>query len=197
MLELARVLKQCRFEKSILFIGLNLEEQKVEGEKGSPSLRGSRALAKTAREQGWEIEGVVNFDTIAYAGDEIIQQAIKNIPVEIPKVGNFIAVVGNEISTKMVKIFGGVIEQFQIPLPYVPLIAPGNGEILPDARRSDHAPFWDIGAPAITLTNTANYRTPHYHQPSDTLNTLNLPFATEVCRAGGGLVFEMACIENS
>lgn len=197
MLELARVLKQCRFEKSILFIGVNLEEQKVDGEKGSPILRGSRALATTAKEQGWEIEGVVNFETIAYAGNEIIQHAPENMPFEMPKMGNFIAVVGNENSTEMVKSYVRVIEQHQIPLPYLPLVVPGNGEILPDSRRSDHASFWDIGAPAIMLTNTANFRTPHYHQPSDTLNTLNLPFATEVCRAGGGLVFEMACIESS
>lgn len=197
MLELARVLKPCRFEKSVLFIGVNLEERKVAGDKGSPILRGSRALATTAKEQGWEIEGVVNFETIAYAGDEVIQHTPENIPVEMPKVGNFIAVVGNENSTEMVKSFVRVIEQYQLPLPYVPLIVPGNGEIIPDTRRSDHASFWDIGAPAIMLTNTADFRTPHYHQPSDTLDTLNLPFATEVSRAAAGLVFEMACIASS
>lgn len=192
MLEIGRMLTQYTFERSILFIGVNLEEQKVDGEKDSPVLRGSTAFAKTAKEQSWEIDGVVNFETIAYAGDEIVQKSPENLPFEIPNVGNFIAVVGNEKSAEMVKKYGEVIEQYQIPLPYLPLVVPGNGEMLPDTRRSDHAPFWDMGIPAIMLTNTANFRTPHYHQASDTLETLNLPFATKVCRAGGGLVCEMA-----
>lgn len=194
MLELGRVLKRYKFEKSILFIGVNLEE---DGENGLPGLRGSTALASTAKEQGWLIEGVVNFDTIAYAGEDIIQRTPDNIPVGMqgmPEVGNFIAVIGNENSGEMVKNYVGVIKQYQIPLPNFPLVIPGNGELLPDIRRSDHAPFWDIGSPAIMITNTANFRTPHYHQASDTLDTLNLPFTTEVCRAGGGLVCEMACI---
>lgn len=194
MLELGRVLKRYKFEKSILFVGANLEE---DGENGLPGLRGSTALASTAKKQGWLIEGVVNFDTIAYAGEDIIQRTPDNIPVGMqgmPEVGNFIAVIGNENSGEMVKNYIGAIEQYQIPLPYFPLVIPGNGELLPDIRRSDHAPFWDIGSPAIMITNTANFRTPHYHQASDTLDTLNLPFVTEVCRAGGGLVCEMACI---
>ena len=192
MLELARVLSQFRFKKSIQFVGVNLEEQKVDGEKNSPTLRGSRAFANFAREEGWEIEGVVNFEEIAFAGETIVQIKPENIPIEMPRVGNFIAVIGNENSTEMVKGTIQAIEQYQIPLPYVPLIVPGNGEILPDTRRSDHAPFWDNGYRAIMLTDTADFRTPHYHKPSDVIDTLNLSFATEVCRAAGGLVFNMA-----
>jgi hypothetical protein len=79
-------------------------------------------------------------------------------------------------------------------LPYFPLVVPGNGEILPDTRRSDHAPFWDLGYKAIMVTDTANFRTPHYHQTSDTLDTLNLDFAVNVCRATAGLIMELAGI---
>ena len=196
MLELARVLRQFKFKKSIQFVGVNLEEQKVDGEKNTPTLRGSRALATDAREEGWEIEGVVNFEEIAFAGEMIPQSKPENIPVEMPEVGNFIAVIGNENSTEMVKGYIQAIEQYNIPLPYAPLIVPGNGEMLPDTRRSDHAPFWDNGYRAIMLTDTADFRTPHYHKPSDVIETLNLPFAAEVCRAAGGLVFNMAGYDN-
>ena len=192
MLELARVLSQFRFRKSIQFVGVNLEEQKVDGEKNSPTLRGSRAFANFAREEGWEIEGVVDFEEIAFAGETIPQSKPKNLPIELPAVGNFIAVIGNENSAEMVKGTIQAIEQYQIRLPYVPLIVPGNGEMLPDTRRSDHSPFWDNGYRAIMLTDTAEFRTPHIHKPSDVLDTLNLSFATEVCRAAGGLVFNMA-----
>jgi hypothetical protein len=33
------------------------------------------------------------------------------------------------------------------------------------------------------LTDTAMFRNPHYHQPSDTLETLDLAFMAEVCHA--------------
>ena len=82
--------------------------------------------------------------------------------------------------------------QYQIPLSYYPMVVPGNGEVLPDTRRSDHAAFWDQGYQAIMLTDTANFRNPNYHQPGDTLETLNLAFTTEVCRAGGALAIDMA-----
>jgi len=196
MLELGRVFQECRFQKSILFVGVNLEEQRVDGKTGSPICRGSKALASHARENGWEIEGVVNFEEIAYAGEDVSQATLEKLPVEIPEIGNFIGVVGNENSAGMVKEYIDGIEKYKIPLPYFPLIVPGNGEMLPDSRRSDHSPFWDNGYQAIMLTDTANFRTPHYHQPSDTIGTLNLVFATEVCRAGGVLVFDMANIER-
>ena len=52
---------------------------------------------------------------------------------------------------------------------------------LPDTRRSDHASFWDLGFPAIMVTDTANMRNPHYHQPSDEIGTLDLGFLARVC----------------
>ncbi|HSG05716.1 MAG TPA: M28 family peptidase, partial [Nitrospiria bacterium] len=68
-------------------------------------------------------------------------------------------------------------------LPYLTLEVPGAGERLPDSRRSDHAPFWDAGLPALMLTDTANYRNPNYHQPGDRLETLNRVFIKQVAEA--------------
>ena len=33
--------------------------------------------------------------------------------------------------------------------------------------------FWHAGLPAIQVTNTANFRNPNYHRPSDTPDTLD------------------------
>jgi len=197
VLEMARVLAGCKSRKSILFVAVNLEERKVDDDKTSPFIRGSTALAATARDEGWEIEGVLDFEEIAYAGEMIEQSKPADFPLELPKMGNFIGVIGNQNSAGMVKGFIGAIEQYRISLPYVPMVVPENGEMLPDSRRSDHAAFWDYGYPAIMITDTANFRTPHYHQPTDVFETLNIPFATEVCRAATGLVMNMAGIEGS
>ncbi|WP_399895960.1 M28 family peptidase [Streptomyces sp. BBFR51] len=39
--------------------------------------------------------------------------------------------------------------------------------------RSDHAPFWNRRIPALMLTDTANFRNPHYHRPTDVPGTLD------------------------
>jgi Zn-dependent M28 family amino/carboxypeptidase len=73
-----------------------------------------------------------------------------------------------------------IIKKTGIPCQWFP--AGKKGNIVPDTRRSDHAPFWDLGYPAIMITDTANLRNPHYHQPSDTIETLDLDFLTGVCQ---------------
>ncbi|MDE3220511.1 MAG: M28 family peptidase, partial [Nitrospirota bacterium] len=60
------------------------------------------------------------------------------------------------------------------------LVVPGKGEAMPHTRRSDHASFWDAGYPAVMLTDTANFRNPHYHRETDTVDTLNLEFLSNV-----------------
>ncbi|MFC2099826.1 hypothetical protein ACFLSF_03245 [Candidatus Bipolaricaulota bacterium] len=42
------------------------------------------------------------------------------------------------------------------------------------------------------VTDTCNFRNPNYHEPTDTLETLNVGFAAEVCRAVGGVVADVA-----
>ena len=48
--------------------------------------------------------------------------------------------------------------------------------LLPDLFRSDHAPFWLKGIGAVMVSDTANFRTPHYHQASDTVANLDIVF---------------------
>ena len=52
----------------------------------------------------------------------------------------------------------------------------------PDLIRSDHASFWAVGVPAVSIVDTADARSPHYHKKTDTVETLDLDFATSVAR---------------
>jgi Zn-dependent M28 family amino/carboxypeptidase len=61
-----------------------------------------------------------------------------------------------------------------LPVRALPVL--GAAQDFPDARRSDHAPFWDLGLPAVMLTDTAELRTPHYHAASDTPDRLDYDF---------------------
>ncbi|AJE03262.1 M28 family peptidase [Geobacter pickeringii] len=192
LLELATILKSLGFEHALQFAAVNLEENEHEGDPQDLGTRGSRALAAQARREGWEVEGAVVLESVAYAGDRIVQRVPAGIPVAVPTTGNFIAVIGNEASREMVLRFERAVRRCEDGLPWAPLVVPGNGELIPDSRRSDHAPFWDHGYRAIMLTDTTNFRNPHYHQPGDTLETLNLGFAAQVCRATAALLLDLA-----
>ncbi|UBF23566.1 M28 family peptidase [Kovacikia minuta CCNUW1] len=56
-----------------------------------------------------------------------------------------------------------------LPIPF-------KGVFTPDVLRSDHAPFWAQNIGAVMVGDTANFRNPHYHQPSDTVETLDRTF---------------------
>ena len=53
---------------------------------------------------------------------------------------------------------------------------------VPHVLRSDHAPFWEAGLPALMWTDTAEFRNPHYHLPTDTPDTLDYDFMAGVTR---------------
>jgi Zn-dependent M28 family amino/carboxypeptidase len=192
LLELARALRPFRFQRTVQFVAVNLEESSDESVPGSPIARGSRALAAHAREHGWEIEGVVVLEMVAYAGESIPQRVPPGLPIAEPEAGDFIGVLGNEASAGLVTAFCRAIERHQVALPNISLVVPGRGEMARDLRRSDHISFWDLDYRAIMLTDMAEFRNPHYHRPTDTLETLNIPFAAEVCHALVGMVVDVA-----
>ena len=65
-------------------------------------------------------------------------------------------------------------------LPVETLTVPFDGWVLPSARLSDHASFWSRGYRAVMLTDSAFYRNPHYHLPSDTMETLDFDYMAEL-----------------
>jgi hypothetical protein len=69
------------------------------------------------------------------------------------------------------------------------LMAEGSGIdvqviVFPDgeglAGLSDQRNYWKFGYPAAMINDTAFVRNPHYHQKSDTIDTLNFDKMTEV-----------------
>jgi Zn-dependent M28 family amino/carboxypeptidase len=54
--------------------------------------------------------------------------------------------------------------------------------------RSDHVELWKAGVPAVQITDTANFRNPNYHQPSDTPDTLDYDRLAAIVAATGVVV---------
>lgn len=171
MLEAAEQLAQGPLARPVHFIGFCLEEW---------NLLGSRAYAAHLRKQGREIRGAIVLECVGFASQEDRSQTQPPIPVKVPAVADFLGVVGNEPAKTLVEAIVQAGQQVASPLKTIPLVVPGQGEQFPDTRRSDHAAFWSYGFPAVMLTDTANFRNPHYHQPTDTLETLDPAFLERV-----------------
>ena len=193
LLELATILGRTRFKRTVKFVGTNLEERS-EDRPEAPLLRGTNALLDVIRRDKWAVTGVLDLEMVGFAGDALPQRAPAGMPVPVPKQGNFIALVANQASADLIRYFKTAVESFAPRLPLLPLVVPGRGEMLPDVRRSDHAAFWDADIPALMVTDTSNFRNPHYHQPTDTLETLNLAFMAEVARASAGALASLASL---
>lgn len=181
LLEVARQLVQTDLARPVQFIAFCLEEE---------DLLGSRAYAAHLRTTGRSIHGAIVLECVGYASDkEGSQKTPPGVPVAIPTVGNFLAIIGNQAFASLTST---VAQAMSPSVPVVPLIVPGNGELLPDTRRSDHTAFWEQGFPAVMITDTANFRNPHYHRSTDTINTLNFAFLSSVADAVTAAVRSLA-----
>ena len=97
--------------------------------------------------------------------------------------GDSIAIVANQASSPLARAIDEAIRDHEPRMPTIVVdFLPGNGRAFPDVRRSDHAPFWDIGVPAVMVTDTSEFRNPHYHKATDTIETLDLTRMAMVVR---------------
>lgn len=127
-----------------------------------------------------DLVGMVSLEMLGFCSQEPGSQSLPDeIKSMYPDVGNFIAIVGNQNSTDLIKRFHEGISKVE-NLPAEMLQVPNNGEALSATRLSDHSPFWDAGYAALMITDTSFMRNPHYHQPTDTPDTLDYKFLTQV-----------------
>ena len=91
--------------------------------------------------------------------------------------GDFIALVANTGCALMLPKLSSSMGRY-VPTKVLPV--PLKGDVLADVRLSDHSPFWDQGYNAMMITDTSFLRNPHYHEPTDTVETLDLAFFYKV-----------------
>ena len=173
-LETARCLKalpgQEKSDPAVTFVSFALEEPPAYGTR----YMGSRVYAEKARKKREIIDGMICLEMVGYA---CYEPGCQQYPFPLgffgyPKQGNYIGIVSNFKSGDFTQ---ALVEAFQNnpELPLVKSKIPFNGRIIPAVRLSDHASFWDQGFKAVMITDTAFYRNPNYHQPTDTPDTLD------------------------
>lgn len=184
LLEVADQLRYTGVTRPVWLAAFCLEEQ---------GLLGSRAFALHLKQSGQPLYGAIVLECVGYVSHEAGSQGTPpGVPIAVPTVGNFLGIIGNEASRDLIAAVERSARSAAPAMPTLALAVPGRGEALPDVRRSDHAAFWDEGYPAVMLTDTANFRNPHYHLPSDTLDTLDLGFIEAVSRTVAASVVELA-----
>lgn len=199
VMEGVRLLSRFPAKKSLRFIGFDLEES---GLVGSIRYVGSGIPA------GEQIEGVFNYEMIGYWSDVPNTQTLpQGFPLLFPAAaqavadnqfrGDFITNVGNTASQPLALLFNNSAQQYVPDLKVISLDVPGNGQIAPDLRRSDHTPFWEAGKQALMLTDGANFRNECYHTPSDTLDgKLSFTFMSNVVKATIASMAQLAEIQH-
>ena len=167
LLELARRWSATPPKRPVWLVAFDQEEW---------GMLGSAALAAKLKKAGQDLKLMVSLEMLAFTGEEqsYPHPAMRKLYGDR---GNFIALVANTSAglmlTQLTYAMGQHITSKALPVPRA-------GRDVPDVRLSDHSPFWDRGYNALMVTDTSFLRNPNYHQMSDTIDTLDLPFFAAV-----------------
>ncbi|MBD2360796.1 M28 family peptidase [Anabaena minutissima FACHB-250] len=166
LLELARVFHSLPTPRNLQLAFFDLEEA---------GLLGSKAFV-TQEKRLQNLQGVIVMDMVGYACyTSGCQQYPTGLPVTPPSdKGDFLVAIGDTEHLPLLKAFNNSDSRNLPDILKLPI--PLKGLLTPDTLRSDHAPFWYQGIGAVLVTDTANLRTPHYHQPSDTPENIERSF---------------------
>jgi hypothetical protein len=190
LLELSKRLRGSEPEFTVRFVAFANEEPPYFKD---PATMGSSVYARELREQGLEVEAMLSLESVGYFSDAPGSQRYPKIVAPLyPDAGNFIAVVGKNRSRKLVRAVVGGLERHG-PVPVESIAAPAT---ITGIDWSDHWSFWQAGWPAaVMVTDTAVFRNPHYHEPTDTPETLDFERLAWVVVALDGTLRELARIE--
>jgi len=164
VLSLAGTFASAKPERTLRFILFTNEEYFRQ------DLMGSLVYAKRSRARNENIVAMLSLETIGYFSDVTGSQKYP-FPINMfyPSTGDFLGFVGNVGSGSLVR---SAIRSFRsvAKLRSEGVAAP---EAIDGIGWSDQWSFWQQGYPGIMITDTAPFRNPNYHQPTDTPGTLD------------------------
>jgi hypothetical protein len=187
-LEIARLLAEVDHERTLVIAFWDEEELGLVGAE-------SYVTDLVAAEEDVVVD--FTFDTIGYRSTEPDTQTVPAgfeavFPEAYAQVednefrGDFVAVIANSLAHDDAVAVAAAADRAGIAQALLEI--PDGLETSPafgDLRRSDHAPFWDAGYPAVFLTDTADFRNDHYHciGGPDVVADIDVDFAVGVTRA--------------
>jgi Zn-dependent M28 family amino/carboxypeptidase len=165
LLELSRLFAEVAPALSVRFVAFVNEEPPF----FQSAEQGSRVYAAAARARGDDIRLMISLETIGYYSERPGSQRYPPpFGLVYPDTGNFLGFVADfrtrELMRAVAKLFRS---RSDFPLEHVATFG-----LIPGVNWSDHNSFWRHGYRAFMVTDTAPYRYPHYHAPSDTPDKL-------------------------
>ena len=180
MLYLAKHFAKSKPERSLRFVAWTNEEPPYFQTRG---LMGSWVYAEKCRQEEQDIVAVLSLETMGYFTDaKDSQEYPPPLNLLYPSTGNFVGFVAN---TKSRSLQRKVIKKFRehAKIPSEGASLPGS---VPGVGWSDHWSFWQEDYAGLMVTDTAPFRYPHYHKPTDTPDKVNFP---EMAKVVEGLKF--------
>ena len=181
LLETARLLAKLKPDLAydIELVGYCLEEPPFFG--GTDM--GSYVHAKSLHDAGIPVKGMICYEMIGYYSDEPGSQPVPDPSLVglVPTVGNFIGVIGRPEHREFNQAFyqamakDSEIEVVGIGLPDQHFPSALSGLV----GLSDQRNYWKFGYPALMINDTSYVRNPHYHQVTDTMDTLDFDRLTQ------------------
>jgi len=175
LLELARLHKESLNRKCLTFVVFVNEEPPC----FASHHMGSMVYAKQLRDEKVSVYVMISLEMIGYFRPESIQHyPLPGMGLFYPKTADFIGVVGNFRSSKYVSLLKKGIKRHSA-IDAQALVAP---EFFGGINLSDNYSFWRHGYRAVMVTDTSFFRNRHYHQETDTIDTLNFDSMAEVVK---------------
>ena len=188
LLETARLIGENKpqLDYQIDFVAFCLEEPPFFG----TTKMGSYVHAKSLSDQKIDVMGMICYEMIGYFSDEPNSQKYpsEELAKLYPSTANFIVVVGiQDYKSFNNKVHALLAEKAKID---VQVVSFPSGDGL--AGLSDQSSYWRFGYPALMINDTSFVRNPHYHQESDTIETLDFDKMTEVINGAYNAIVKMA-----
>ena len=182
LLEIARSFTGVEPAASVRFVAFVNEEPPF----FQTAQMGSRVYAQTARARGDDIRAMVSLETIGSYSDAPGSQQFPFpswlYDLAFPDKGNFVMFASNWGSRAVMRRAEALFRaQSDFPVESI-----STFEIVPGVDWSDHDSFWRVGYPAFMVTDTALYRYPHYHEPTDTPDKVNYEALARVTQGLAG-----------
>lgn len=178
LLEIARLLKPISptLKNRIDLAAYSLEEPPFFRTKSM----GSAIHAKHLKKTKVDVKVMICLESIGYFVDEPNSQQfpIGFLKWFYPTTGNFIGVVSNLKSHFIGRKIRDLMRDSS-DIDVEQLTAPS---LLSGVDFSDHLYFWKYGYKAVMITDSAFYRNPHYHEVTDTIDTLDFDKMAKVVK---------------
>lgn len=185
LIEIARALRGLPLRRTVKLVAFVNEEPPFFyfGQMGS------KIYAEAARRRRDNIRVMLSLEMLGcYSEQPGSQRYPPLLKWFYPERGNFIAFVSNLRSRHALR---QVVSAFRMGCDF-PAESLASPSFVPGVAWSDQLSFWRAGYPGVMVTDTAFYRYPHYHLPSDTPERIHYAHMAHVVAGVAATVASLA-----